>query len=251
MKCIYCGAELKTENDSFICDYCGSSFLKEELMPTTIQNNEFKIVGGVLLSYFGNKTEVTIPSGTMMIGQAAFKNNLAVRKVIFSKSTTSIGKNAFEGCINLTDLENYSNVMEYDDECFMQSGLKQVRIGKNVKHLGIKCFANMPNLESVIYTPGKTLKLKNTFSHCPNLVEVKADKNYFFPSIHTSQMVLNNPNNERPTLGDVFLGTPYIKIAKDKLLDFYKQGKCPECGGKISKGLFHSKCKNCGIDYKN
>jgi hypothetical protein len=34
-------------------------------------------------------------------------------------------------------------------------------------------------------------------------------------------------------------------------MESYKKGICPECGGKIRKGLFHAKCKECKIDYKN
>jgi len=251
MKCKNCGAELSYNNENYICNFCGSSFLREELLPLTLQNKEFKIVGGVLLAYLGNQSQVVIPSGTMSIGKEAFKNNLAVRKVIFSKTVTQIENNAFEGCANLTEIVDYSNVSKFGDECFRYAGLKHVTIGRNVELLGKGCFSRMPNLEVVSYSPEKILRLKNTFAYCPNLIEVEEDVYNFVPSCHSFLDVRHNPKNKRPTWGDAFVGTPYITIIKDKYLKLYRQGICPECGGKIIKLIFHAKCTSCGIDYKN
>lgn len=251
MKCNNCGAELIFNNKNFTCKYCGSTFFKEELLPLTLQNKEFKIVGGVLLAYFGNQAQVVIPSGTIAIGKEAFKNNLAVIRVVFSKTVTQIESNAFEGCVNLTEIVDYYNVFKFGDECFKFAGLKQITIGRNVEYLGKGCFSRMPNLEVVYYAPNKILKLNHTFAYCQNLKVVEEEVHNFFPSFHFSLEVKNNPNNKRPTFSDAFVGTPYITKVKERYMSYYTQGICPECGGRINKGLFHAKCNNCGIDYKN
>ena len=77
------------------------------------------------------------------------------------------------------------------------------------------------------------------------------DKFYCFPSFHSFLQLQNNPSNKRYTYYDGFFGTPFFDSIKEELFSSYKKGICPECGGKIKKGLFHAKCKSCGIDYKN
>ncbi len=234
------------------CNNGETFFKKDEPQSVTIQcNNEFKIVGGVLLKYLGNQSEVSIPEGIIAIGKEAFKNNLSVRKVIFSKTVRQIDSNAFEGCANLIEIENYSNISKYDDECFKYAGLRRVTIGHDVECLGKACFSHMPNLETILYCPGKTLKLKNTFAYCSRLTDLEEDGRNFFPSCRKFIDVRNNPDNKRPTWGDAFVGTPYIGIIQNKYLSLYQKGICPECGGKINKHFFHAKCNKCGIDYIN
>lgn len=251
MKCKNCGAELIIDKGKYVCNHCGSNFLFEEFFPMTFKNNEFSIVGGVLLKYLGNESKVEIPYGIVSIGKEAFKNNISLRKVIFSKTVIQIDKSAFEGCYNLMEIINYDNIIKFDDFCFRFAGLEQIVIGKNVDYLGNCCFSRMPNLKKVFYNPSKIIKLKHTFEYSSNLIDIKENKLNFFPSYHTSLELINNPNNKRPTWGDAFIGTLYIKKIKEKYLKYYKKGICPECGGKIKKSFFHARCKNCGIDYKN
>jgi hypothetical protein len=215
------------------------------------QNDEFDICGGVLVSYKGNESLVELPDDIIGIGENAFKNNLILSKVIFSSTVTTVGKSAFAGCVNLLEIENYQNVQEFGEECFYGAGLLSVEISQNVRVLGKQCFANMPNLTTVTYAPNKNLKLNKTFANCKNLVQVDMDQCYIFPSMHRALEVQNNPSNTRPTYTDVFPGTPYINSVKTHLLDMFKKGICPECGGSIRKGLFHAKCQGCGIDLKN
>lgn len=254
MKCKECGAELVFKNDLYTCEFCGTKYFKDEVASTVQQNsttNEFIVRGGVITAYKGNKTTVNIPEGILGIGTESFKNNLSIQSVVFSSSVVEIQNNAFEGCVNLRTISGYENVHFFGDDCFRLSGLVEVKIGQNVCKLGKSCFSNMPNIKKVIYMPEKDLKHNHTFFNCPNLDTVDADKFYFFPSFHSSLEVVNNPGNKRPTFTDAFTGTPFIKNIKEQYMQSYKDGICPECGGHISKGLFHAKCKDCGIDYRN
>ncbi len=249
MMCKHCGgASFVERGDVLVCSYCTSTFLKEEFAPRT---DDFVVCGGTLTMYKGNKSQVIIPEGVVSIAENAFKNNLLITKVTFSSTVQVIGKSAFAGCVNLLEIENYRSVSTFGDECFYGAGLESVEIGSNVCLLGNRCFANMPNLNTVTYTPNKDLKLCKTFANCKNLFQVNADKFYFFPSFHGFREIQNNPTNKRYTYSDAFPGTPYMHSIKAQLFEMYKKGECPECGGIIKKRLFHAKCKNCGIDYKN
>lgn len=211
--------------------------------------NYFTIAGGTLIKYIGHDKIVTIPDNVIEIAQNAFSNNLVIETVIFSSNTILVGEKAFENCVNLVEIKNYSNVIYFKKECFRNSGLKTITIYDNVKEIGECAFAYMNNLEKVIYACDNNLKLDHTFSHSPKLIEVEMDKKYFFPSLARKNFVKNNPNDKRPTYADAFSWTPYFDLIKKQLFESYKNGICPDCGGKIKKGLFHAKCLNCQIDF--
>lgn len=261
MQCKNCGAVLFQKNGVFVCPYCKGTYLKEELVPIREINevivskhiipNEFVVKGGVLISYNGNKSEIIIPNGIISIGKNAFKNNVIIRKVTFSGTEKSIEDCAFEGCFNLLEICNYQNIENFGDRCFMCAGLKHIEIGVAVEKLGANCFAFMPNLEKVNYLPKKNLKLSKTFTGCPGLKTVEMDEFYFFPSFVRFLELRNNKGNKRYTYFDAFYNTPFYNSVKEEIKSLYKQGVCPECGGVIKKRLFHAKCLNCGIDYKN
>ena len=248
MNCKNCGGVLVDQGNTLVCQFCETTYLKEEFAP---QTNDFVIRGGTLTMYKGNKSLVVIPEGVVSIAENVFKNNLLITKVIFSRTVQVIGKNAFAGCTNLLEIENYQSVSTFDDECFYGAGLQSVEISSNVCELGKQCFANMPNLRTLTYTPNKDLVLHKTFANCKNLVEVNTDKNYFFPSFHSFREVVNNPTNKRYTYSDAFFGSAYIDVIKAELFEKYKKRECPECGGTVKIGLFHAKCQSCGIDLKN
>ncbi len=248
MKCKNCGAELiLVDRGIYFCEFCKSKYVEK----TDQSNNEFYVVGGVLKSYSGNQSNVIIPNGIVSIGPNAFKNNILINSVTFPSSLTTIENNAFENCINLLEIKNYENVIFFKDECFKNSGLKELTIYPNVHGIGRYAFSYMPNLETVNYRPILDLKLKGAFLKCPKLITVNMNRYCFFPSMQDSVSLFNNASNKRPTWGDAFVGTPYINKILKQYTESYKQGICPECGGKIKKGLFHAKCSKCGIDYKN
>lgn len=261
MKCSNCGAILNKSDNLLYCPYCGGKFFKEEIVPPVqyigasagVQKTaiDFTVRGGVLISYNGSNPNVVIPNGIVSIGANAFKNNVAINSVTFSDTVKSIESNAFEGCVNLHAISNYQNVESFGSESFRGAGLRSIVIGDNVKQIGKNCFTRMPNLESVKYVPSRNLKLNHAFAYNSKLTSVEMDKFYFFPSFHSSLEVLNNPTNTRPTYYDAFAETPFLSMIMKELLEVYKTGICPECGGKIKKGLFHAKCVNCGIDYRN
>ena len=261
MKCSNCGGQISKHGEMLVCEFCGAQTFIDETKNSTQKvevtvnvkqdANDFDIRGGVLVSYRGSKQQVILPKEIVSIGDGAFRNNVALRCLIFSGTEKSIGKNAFENCTNLTEIKNYDNVESFGEECFKFTGIEKLTVGEKVKNLERYCFSNMPNLKEVCYAPKKNLKLNHAFANCKSLNDIKTDEFYFFPSFHSSLALRNNPTNKRPTYYDAFSGTPFLTTIMGLYMNFYKKGTCVECGGKIRKGLFHAKCSNCGIDYRN
>ena len=251
MKCKNCASDLIYEGGVLKCAYCGASFPKEELLPPSLSKGEFVISGGVLTSYLGANPEIVIPDGVISIGSRAFFGNAAINAVALSSTVNRIEDNAFEGCVNLKKLTGYENVTHFGNGAFVGSGLQEITIGNSVSFIGRQCFALMPDLKRVVYKPKKPIRLERAFSNCKSLAAVEMDERYFFPSFRAFREVRNNPGNQRPTFADAFLGTPYFTKMRERLIAIYKKGVCPECGGKIKKGLFHARCADCKIDFKN
>lgn len=246
MKCINCGSELEEKDNKFVCLFCGSTFINHN-----VSSNEYSVNNGILKKYVGAEKIVVIPEGVFCIGYKAFYNNLIIEKVVLPSTITTIEESAFEGCLNLKELVNYSNIKYFKKYSFKSSGLELLNIGCEVLEIGDYAFSNMSNLRRLYYHPNKNLKLNQPFRGCSNLIEVEMDKLYFFPSLKSKLDLMNNPRNYRPTYGDAFRGTKFLKNKLGELMNSYYKNICPECGGKIKKTIFHAKCTNCGIDYKN
>lgn len=254
MNCKKCGAQLDIIDDRYVCPCCGTKYVVREQVivdKSVVKEPEFLIIGGLLKKYLGNRCEVMIPEGVVSIGKEAFKDNFLVTKIMFSNSVLIIEERAFYNCLNLNEIVNYKNVRCFKNECFMHSGLRKLTIGSNVTELGKGSFAYCSNLSYINYCPEKDLKLENTFANCCNLTDVDMDRKYFFPSFHLSIYLKNNQENKRPTFADAFRLTPFFTKTKDDYLKLYKEGICPDCGGKIKKKIFHAKCSRCGIDFIN
>lgn len=253
MKCKSCGGTLSFKDNTYICDYCGSKYRiaeKPKAHLDVLASKAFKIHDGVLLKYMGSQDDVIIPDGILSIGKEAFKNNLIIKSVNFSNTVIEVQDSAFEGCINLKIISNYSSIVYFKNECFKNAGLEEITIGNKVMELGEYCFSNMPNLQKVSIFVGKLLTYKGTFIKCPKLKNVEMNDRYFSPFYFPKDRIKNNLKEKRSTYFDAFKDTPYYYAKKKELVEKYAAGICADCGGKIKKGLLHSKCLNCGIDYQ-
>ncbi len=276
--CPECGGKVSTSRDE--CIHCGYVFPKEKRCPdcgescpletkecpgcgylfvddgkadseTNVQQkgdgqSGFRVSGGVLLSYSGSEAEVRVPDGVASIGSAAFKGNLAVRKVAFPESVVSIGDEAFYGCVNLKELDNYSNVASFGRSAFEGAGLVEVEIGPAVVSIGESCFSNMRSLERLVYKPNKVLRLKNAFSDCPKLSDVEMDQEYFFFSKWESGRAQRPKKDNRPTIGDAFRRTAFMDKFGSDVNDYI----CPKCGARLTPTPAGRKCSSCGIYFQ-
>ncbi|MEQ2582379.1 leucine-rich repeat domain-containing protein, partial [Ruminococcoides sp. CLA-AA-H171] len=113
-------------------------------------NDEFVVKDNVLLSYQGDNSEVTIPSGITEIGPSAFQNNKVVTEVTFLKDVEKVSSRAFLGCKNLTD----------------------VVLNDNLTYLGLNAFSNCTSLKSINLTDKITTIGDYAFSCCTALTEI-------------------------------------------------------------------------------
>lgn len=67
----------------------------------TVVDSDYDILNGVLLSYNGSDSVVTLPYNITAIGGGAFKDNKNITSVTIPSNITSIGAEAFENCSNL------------------------------------------------------------------------------------------------------------------------------------------------------
>ena len=222
-KCIYCGYEMNNANNTAF----------------------FTLSGNVLVKYSGIDKIVTIPDGVVEIADNAFKDNNYIETVNFSNDVRVIGESAFENCNSLVKIHNYEKIEYYKKNSFKNCGLIELEFTDNTKEIGETAFFENNNLVKINYHPNKNIKLKRSFAKCSKLKEVITDQKYFYPSFGPYEK-----GDGRPTFYDAFWNTPYSRIMREECYKSYKKKICPDCGGKIKKGIFNAKCKECGIYYK-
>ena len=149
-------------------------FTNSESFVTEENNNKV-----VITEYIGNEKIVVVPptingKKVVAIDDAAFKNNRTIEQVSLEHTeVTTIGADAFNGCINLRKVGFPESLKEIGDAAFRKSGVKKLGIGYRVQSIGYECFAFCPNLQSVdlkgfIGTIGD-----RCFYMCMNLHEVE------------------------------------------------------------------------------
>lgn len=130
---------------------------------------QYQMTGGVLRSYSGSESSVTIPSsidgqtvtaigsgafaqndsvrsvqipnGVTQIGQQAFSECTALRTVALPSTLVSIGVGAFDGCVSLTNVTVPNGVQTIGDDAFSNcSSLQQIIVPPSVKSIGDNAF---------------------------------------------------------------------------------------------------------------
>ncbi len=82
-------------------------------LPTVIASSassDFTVEGGVLVSYSGGDTSVSIPDTVYSIASSAFMGNTDITSVTIPSSVVSIGDRAFYGCSSLSSVSGGTNV---------------------------------------------------------------------------------------------------------------------------------------------
>lgn len=79
---------------------------------------DFTVDDGVLVSYSGDASEITIPSGVYKIASGVFENNTAIKSVTLPSSVTDIEYKAFHNCTSLSKVQGGENVYSVGSMCF-------------------------------------------------------------------------------------------------------------------------------------
>lgn len=137
---------------------------------------DFIMVGGVLYTYKGDKSSVTVPDGVSTIGGLAFArifwphpvDRVDVTSVTLPNSVTKIDDGAFIGC-DLTSITIPGSVTEIGawafDSC---KSLTSITIPDSVTRIGSNAFQSCKNLTSVTIW-GSATRIGDAFYNCDNL----------------------------------------------------------------------------------
>ena len=72
--------------------------------------DDFVIASGVLVSYNGTASDVTLPDNVTSVGASAFEGNTHIRSVTIPSSVYEIGDRAFYGCTALDEVNGGENI---------------------------------------------------------------------------------------------------------------------------------------------
>ena len=130
----------------------------------------------------GSTSKLEIPATVdgytvVAIGNAAFRDNTKVTRVIIPATVTSIGGRAFQGCTALATVEGLENVTTIAYNAFANcSALTSVSFSAELKELAGATFQNCTALGE-IYVPNTITKVNDTaFSGCTNaIIKTQAD----------------------------------------------------------------------------
>ena len=116
----------------------------------------FEISDGILNSYNGSESFVTIPGSVTKIGWYAFRGCMSLSSVTIPGSVTEIGLLAFEGCTSLSSVTIPDSVTEISKSAFKGcTSLSSVTIPASVTKIGESAFKGCTSLEKIYYTGTK------------------------------------------------------------------------------------------------
>ncbi|MBR4760762.1 MAG: leucine-rich repeat protein [Lachnospiraceae bacterium] len=112
--------------------------------------NGFTVVDGVLLSYSGTDSEVTVPEGVTYISPGVFQDNGSLTKVTLPASLYGIGESAFLGCTNLTQVVFTGNTYMIGEKAFRDcSALESINLPEGMVSLSAYLFSGCSKLQNI------------------------------------------------------------------------------------------------------
>ena len=140
---------------------------------------DFDIKDGVLRSYFGGDSELTIPAGVTKIGPYAVSNRPNLTSVTIPSGVTSIEEGAFRSCEKLVSVTIPSSVTSIGTRAFNDcTSLTSITIPSSVRTIGVGAFQRCTGLTSV-NLPGNNAKLlSGAFEDCTGLTSVTIPEGY-------------------------------------------------------------------------
>lgn len=143
--------------------------------PTTNPENNYSASNGVIISYDGTDSDVSIPSKVgsktvTAVGAGAFSGNTAIRTVSLPSSVTQIGQEAFADCTSLASVSLPSSLELIGIGAFYGcEKLTAVSIPGGTKTISDEAFAQCTNLKSVTIPSSVTSISDDAFSGCDSL----------------------------------------------------------------------------------
>ena len=103
-----------------------------------------------------------------------YEYNSTIKTVVLEEGVESIGKSAFSGCCNLSEIHIPESVANIDESAFSScSSLKSVNIPGGVTNISKNAFRGCSNLTSVSFPDGLVSINQAAFCECSNLKELR------------------------------------------------------------------------------
>lgn len=220
----------------------GTVILPESLTSTPFvfnDNNDRKVKWTTVIFPDATKTD---NQNTTVINANTFSHNTYLRKLVIGTSVQSIGRNAFDGCNNLTEVDYLEGVQHISSHAFYGcSGLTKVILPETLTEIGDGAFEQCTSLSTVrlpnslkyirtqafdhtalcaIIIPASVELIENgAFGHIPTLTDVyvmgantKAASQAFLPTEYTYQYHLSSPHADGSTvsLSDYYSSRPGV-----------------------------------------
>lgn len=157
---------------------CKGRITKNEVSYVKVQgesseeNEDFIIEGGILTAYYGDETNVVIPSSVSAIGDFAF-GCAEITSVTIPGSVSKIGTGAFQSCTNLSSVTISGSVSSIGDFAFNGcTNLSSINVPNSVTNMGEQVFSGCTSLSSANIPSGINSIPFGTFDGCTNLSSV-------------------------------------------------------------------------------
>ena len=135
--------------------------------------NGFIILNGILCSYEGTDTAITIPDGVSKIENGAVEKNHTLVSVVIPDGVTEIGHSAFCRCGSLTSVTMKGCMTVIDGYAFTDCpNLVSFVIPGSVKSIGEKAFSGCERLSSIMLPVNAEEIGESAFEDCKSLASV-------------------------------------------------------------------------------
>lgn len=190
-KCYKCGGFLAVNDteDAMICPFCGKPIIAEKAIRSYTGevpaapagsaappgDSRFVVVNGALIrcNCF-TETDIRIPDGIRVIGDAAFQGMNHIETVQIPAGTQVIGWGAFSGCRNLREVKLPEGIETIDRDVFSGcTSLKSIRFPDSVARIEAGAMTGCTSLETVNLPPRIESLPWRIFEGCTSLRSVR------------------------------------------------------------------------------
>jgi len=151
---------------------------EDVVFPESYKDIPVKTIGDWFSPYNKRIKRITIPEGYTSIGEQAFEGCMLLKEINFPESLTSIGERAFKNCILLTEIKLPKSLTSVGENafssCFM---LKKIKLPEGLTSIWKYAFHNCPGLTDIKLPESLTSIGLGAFSYCKGLKDIKLPEN--------------------------------------------------------------------------
>lgn len=195
---------------------------------SAVAAGDYIVEDGVLLSFTGLTTTVTIPQDVYYIADGAFKDNTNIKKVILHNGVKSIGNEAFYGCTSLKEVmggeavnyvgayafyntsyfnDNNSALITLGSVILGGSGKAQLAVPENTIMIAPYAFAENTVITSFMASDSLKTIGEGAFYRCNNLsdAEISDSVSYIGPLAFNGTKFVADSDDDFVVVGNGYL----------------------------------------------